>query len=346
MKSKALIPLIVGLAVGLIAVKYTIQMSSAKGSGPAADATLVVMAMRDIPSTAAITADMLMVTKTPKTPLLPDNAFEKAEDVLGRVALKSIPQGVPILPSMMAPEGTLPGLIVRVKEGYRAVAVKIDESTGVGYLVKPNDWVDVLAVMETTRLGKREMESQLILERVQVGAVGQLLNDSAEDGSGTSKHAKSVTLLVKVDDVPKLHLAQTRGKITLAMRGAEDTEMTSKTTGQSSAWSGLLATMWRSGQPRQQSVQLSMASPQAEPQPYTVAVVNASADSDLGKATQHVTYYDDTSMDVIGIERGSTPSRRYPRPNASTGRQTATHRGSYGQNENNMGNPKPSEESE
>ncbi|MCH9003242.1 MAG: hypothetical protein IIC02_11770 [Planctomycetes bacterium] len=36
------------------------------------------------------------------------------------------------------------------------------------------------------------------------------------------KPAKSATLLVRVEDAPKLHLAATRGKLTLTMRGEDD----------------------------------------------------------------------------------------------------------------------------
>ena len=44
-----------------------------------------------------------------------------------------------------------------------------------------------------------------------------------EDGKGRA--SKSVTLLVKNPDAPRLHLAQTRGKLTLALRSGDDNQI-------------------------------------------------------------------------------------------------------------------------
>ncbi len=206
MKSKALVPLVVGLVVGIIAIKYTMDTVNAAKGAKDTDLVPVVMARSDIPSTIQITPDQLIVTETPKTPLLAMDTVKSAEEIVNRVALKSIPQGVPITMSMIAPEGTLPGLIVRVKEGFRAVGVKITESSGVGYLIHPGDWVDVIVVMDVKRRSRSETISRVILQRVQVGAVGQLLNEKHTEDQG-NRVAQTVTLIVKEEDVPKLHLA-------------------------------------------------------------------------------------------------------------------------------------------
>lgn len=317
MKGKALVPLAVGLVVGLFAIKYTMDtVKRAKGSTDTATVAVIV-ARQDIPSTSAIKPEMLAIMETPRTPLLPTDVYTKAEDLLGRVAMKSIPQGVPILPSMIAPEGTLPGLLVRVKEGYRAVAVKIDESAGVGYLVKPNDWVDVLAVMEVKKFGRTETVSKLILERVQVAAVGQVLNDTPEEeGAGANKHASTVTLLVKVDDVPKLHLAQTRGRITLAMRGNDDltvrgtdeTDDEGENTqeakdGSQTGFGSVLTAMWGAAA-SQQASQPATQAPVEENHPVTVMVINSSA-SDKGQGdVRQIQFRDENSMETV--ESGAT----------------------------------------
>jgi pilus assembly protein CpaB len=327
MKSKAVIPLVFGLVVGVIAIKYTMDaVKRAQGASTESELIQVIVARQDIPSTAAITPDMLVVTQTPKTPLLPPDTYAKLEDLSGRVALKSIPQGAPVLPSMIAPKGTLPGLLVRVKDGYRAVAVKIDESSGVGYLVNPNDWVDVLAVMEVSKGRKTDTISKVVLERVQVGAVGQILNGGPEDsGSGNSNsHAKTVTLLVKVEDVPKLHLAQTRGRITLAMRGNDDTQIVGtesldEEAGDKPADSSLLAKLWKSATTRPvdaaepvEAVETTSVDDQSHT--HTVAVVNSTAAGDDGMAVKHITFLNDQSMEVVSTDAGMAPGPRYHRP--------------------------------
>lgn len=327
MKSKALIPLAVGLVVGIFAIKYTMDaMSQAKGAPTSV--VKVVMAQKDIPATVAITPDMLAVAETPRTPLLPQETYTELAQLEGRVALKSIPRGSPVLPSMIAPKGTMPGLTVRVKEGFRAVAVKIDESSGVGYLVHPGDWVDVLAVMETKKLGKVKTESKLILERVQVAAVGQALNEGHDEGA--NRNVQTVTLLVKVDDVSKLHLAQTRGRITLAMRGNDDTTITMQDDEEAGDDDEATAATPVETAP-------TPAEPEASPAPlaYTVTVINDTAAANNQSSAQHITFPNADSITPIDIERGDAVRRNSGLRNA--GEDGGTPAGAAGQNENEPG---------
>ncbi|NOX59540.1 MAG: Flp pilus assembly protein CpaB [Planctomycetes bacterium] len=331
MKSKALIPLVVGLVVGVIAIKYTMDTVNAANGAKDTNLISVVMARSDIPSTVQITPDVLIVTETVKTPLLAMDTVSSTEEIINRIALKSIPQGVPITMSMIAPEGTLPGLIVRVKEGFRAVGVKISESSGVGYLIHPGDWVDVIVVMDVKRRSRSETISRVILQRVQVGAVGQLLNQRHSEDNG-NRVAQTVTLIVKEEDVPKLHLAQSRGRITLAMRGAEDLAMNTpaETTGSevfgnddleadaqkknagpdNSALAAMFAAMnAKKNQPATATPQ-PVVEPVEQPEPKTVSVINSSADKDSQDAALHVTFRDENSMEVLEINEGDRPRTR------------------------------------
>jgi len=117
-------------------------------------------------------------------------------------------------------------MVGRIPPGYRAVSVKIEEVSGVAYQVQPGDWVDVIVVMDVDTGGgaKKETMAEVILQHVQVAAIGQGTGSEPEPAKGAHemKPAKSATLLVPEEEVPKLHLAGTRGKITLAMRGEDD----------------------------------------------------------------------------------------------------------------------------
>ncbi len=327
MKSRAIIPLAVGLLVGVVAIKYSLDLSKARGDTSDSDIMNVVVARKDIPATIELTAEMLVATKSPHTPLIPRNAFTDLKTLVGRVALKSIPQGVPILPSMIAPEGTEPGLIVRVKEGYRAVAVKIDESTGVGYLVKPGDWVDVLVVMDVKRTARARAEtiSRVILQRVQVGAVGQDLSDVNEESKNS--YAKTVTLIVEEEDVPKLHLAQTRGRITLAMRGQADSEITRPAEASESEVFADHSLSTIANQPRLgglvggllKAAMESKSSRPATPRTYVdrsreVLVVNGSTKDGNGSDAKRLTFQDEDSMQVVNVQGGNEPSQRSTPP--------------------------------
>ncbi len=228
MKSRAIIPLILGLVVGFFAIKMSVNaIHRAQGSSVPVEMVDAVVAGQDINASVRIAADMLLVRKTPKTPLLPPDSFTGIDPLIGRVTSKFIPQGMPLTAGMLAAEGTLPGIEERIEEGYRAVAVQIDESTGVAYLLRPGCFVDVIVVMDVQKPDrKKETISRVLLQRVRVGAVGQMLNQSSEESANA--RVRSVTLIVPEMDVPKLHLAQTKGRLTLAMRSEHDVLITDK----------------------------------------------------------------------------------------------------------------------
>jgi hypothetical protein len=107
----------------------------------------------------------------------------------------------------------------RIPDGYRAVSVKVDEASQVAGFLKPGCRVDVAAVMTVRRNRQTETISKVILQDVEVAAVGQSLQGE-EAGATVSR---SVTLLVRPSEVPKLHLASSKGKIQLAMRNQQET---------------------------------------------------------------------------------------------------------------------------
>jgi len=227
MKGKAIVPLVLGLVVGLVAVKFGVDaIKSAQGSGEAQRQITVVRAKLDIAAYQEVTPDLLESFTTTDPQFAPANErIEKIDDVVGRVTAKAIPARAPVLASMLAPEGTLPGMVGRIPPGFRAVSVKIDEVTSAGYQLAPGDWVDVIVVMDiaTGRGQAKETIAEVILQHIQVAAIGRGSPGEATANAPSGRPAKSATLLVPEADVPKLHLAQTRGKLTLAMRGEDDT---------------------------------------------------------------------------------------------------------------------------
>lgn len=223
MKGKALIPLVLGLCMGLLAVKFGMDtMKKAQGNTPVTEMRKVVRAKQDIDASLQLTPEMLELMETGDKAQPNDPDFAKPEDLADRVTEKYIPRGAVILASMLAEPGTPPGIPGRIEPGFRAVSVKIDEVSGVAFNVRPGAWVDVIVVMDVmdTATRKKQTIAEVVMEHIQVAAVG-MSAATAEAGS-KNKMARSATLLVPESEVPKLHLAATKGKITLAMRGEHD----------------------------------------------------------------------------------------------------------------------------
>ncbi len=219
MRSRAIIPLAVGLAVGVLAIKlFTDVLKKARGASTG-DTVQVVCANTDIGPTLEIKESMIEMTSVPRS-LAPKLVFTSKEEVVGRVAGMAIPRGMAVLPTLLAPKGTPAGMATRIRDGYRAVAVKVDEFAGVAGWIRPGSKVDVVAVMQTDATGaRRSTVSKVILDNIEVLAVGQDLGATGEVSAAVTK---SVTLLIRPEDVPKLHLAATKGTIKLAMRNQRD----------------------------------------------------------------------------------------------------------------------------
>lgn len=228
MNPKALIPLIVGLAIAGFAAKLGFdQLQKARAAGTQ---TVTLWAVtQDVPRGSPVLDQNLRPIDFPAK-LVPPGALLKKEQIIGRVPHTGVPANVPVLSSMLLPKGTEPG--VYVPEGYRAVAVKIDESSGVDNHLQPSCYVDVIGLFSVRKDGRSETIAKTILKKVQVAAVGQRLapvapetgdaNSKSKKSSRAAKPARAVTLLVKPEQVPTLHLAEQRGKIKLAMRGSAD----------------------------------------------------------------------------------------------------------------------------
>ena len=139
-----------------------------------------------------------------------------------------------------------------VPEGLRAVTIKVDDAIKESGFVLPNSRVDVLVSMAKER-SSQERISKVILQDVTVLAAGQ----TVELRDNKPVTITTVTLALHPSQAERLALAQTEGKLTLAMRNLRDTTIV-ETKG------GTAATL------------LSDAAP-AAPAPTSKATVKASA---------------------------------------------------------------------
>lgn len=223
MNPKALIPLVVGLGIAGLAAKLGLDYIK-KAEGKQAKMVQLWTPVADVPRGAAIVETMIKPLAFPSN-AIPAGALADKEKIVGRVPHTGAPAGLPILDSMLLPPGVQAG--VRVPPGLRAVAVKVDESSGVDYHLEPGSRVDVVGVFSVRKNNQRETIARTLLEDVEVAAVGARIAPSAPksaeapDGKSKSRESKpgAVTLLVKPEQVPTLHLAEQKGKIKLCLRG-------------------------------------------------------------------------------------------------------------------------------
>lgn len=226
MNAKSLIPLVVGLGIAGLAAKLGFDFIK-KAEGRQVELVTLWAPVQDIQRNVAIRESMLRPLPFPAK-VVPSGALSDLKQIVGRVPHTGAPAALPILDSMLLPPGASAG--VRVPPGLRAVAVKIDESSGVDNHLEPGCHVDVVGVFAVRREDRSETLARTILENVEVAAVGQRLapskpgleGEKASKSSARAKPARAVTLLVKPEQVPRLHLAEQKGKIKLAMRGSLD----------------------------------------------------------------------------------------------------------------------------
>jgi Flp pilus assembly protein CpaB len=313
MNRRAAIPLLAGLVIGLVAVKLVMDfVKKAQGSQQGQQKFTLIQAKQDIKAYEKIDPEMVQAVETTDSVLAPQaERMGSLETVVGRVAMKGIPQNAPILKSMLAPEGTPEGIEGRIPPGYRAVAVKIDEATSAGYNLQPGDWVDVIVVMdiETGTRGKKDTLAEVILQRVQIAAIGQGTNDQADAAGGKVKPAKSATILVKHEEAPKLHLAGTRGKITLVLRGSDDKNDDAPSTAYGNDIMNRLMGERVAAAP---SMPVMEPEPAPVPQPvaplpppHTVLVFRSIAEGNKPASTERVTFENAESWKLLEVGAGT-----------------------------------------
>jgi pilus assembly protein CpaB len=184
-------------------------------SGPAKDLVDFLVAAYDIPVGAKIEDRDLKVVKLPPEDLAAD-AFHAKGRAIGRGVVLPIAKGDFVLVYKLAAEGSGSVPSSLIPTGMRAVAVNVNEVTGVAGFVEPGTRVDVLATI--SRSGSNEPRNVTILQNVKVLAADQHLD------RGTGGPAHVVTLLALPEDAEKLALATQEGHIQLILRNPVDTK--------------------------------------------------------------------------------------------------------------------------
>lgn len=113
-----------------------------------------------------------------------------------------------------------------IQPGNRAVSVQasLGDERGAGtQLIRPGDYVDVLATLQSRADDK--LVSALLLQRVLVLAVGAVTDPQLMRASGGDAGGDQLTLSVKLEEAQLLALARERGKLSVMLRQPDDTRV-------------------------------------------------------------------------------------------------------------------------
>ena len=181
--------------------------------------THVVVAKEDVQIGTRLQPAMLQVVDWPSASPL-KNPLTSVEQATDRVVNMPLVKGEPISVAKLAAKGETGGLSAVLREGRRAVTVKVNEIVGVAGFALPGNYVDV---MVNTPDSRNNLVSKIVIERIQVLAVAQ----DVANLESKPKVVNAVTLEVTPAQAEKIDLARSVGSLSLVLRSQVDMESVS-----------------------------------------------------------------------------------------------------------------------
>jgi pilus assembly protein CpaB len=240
----------------------------------------VVVAARPLEIGVSLTKDDVKIVEWPeRSPL--DGAFAKIEEVEKRGLIDAVGTNEPITATKLAPLEAGAGLPPAIKQGMRALSVRVDDVVGVAGFVVPGTKVDVLVTVSRDAVAR----TRVVLSNVLVLTAGTRYDEALARQEGKAIPSSVVTLMVTPAEAERITLAQTEGQIMLALRNPLDTEATLTTGVNSTALldgpsTSASAPPVASSAPRRQTVRITPPPPVAAavpepPKRWTVEVIKA-----------------------------------------------------------------------
>lgn len=188
----------------------------------------LVVAKVDIPARTVIQPGQVLLKDVPSQGY-PQGGSSNIQSVIGSVSLVNLKSGDAVLDNVLErptdpaahPSGPDSNSLA-VPEGKRAVAIPIGLVSGVGYSVKPGDYVDVLVTMEVKDPAKNESQTitSLAAQDVLVLSVGESLSEEKNTGD-----SKSYTLAVTVPQAMAITQGSEKGSLRLLLRNPANKEI-------------------------------------------------------------------------------------------------------------------------
>ena len=214
---RALVMVIISIIIGLGAVVLASRWVDEKAT---VQSSKVVVAATDVDLGTPLSPQMLKIADWPSGSV-PAGAFSDIKALDTRVLKTSVSRGEPVLESKLAPLGATGGLSAVIKEGNRAMTVRVNDVVGVAGFALPGNYVDIVVntVDETAKTSDGNNSiSKIVLEHILVLAVAQEQNRDETK----PKVVNAVTLEVTPDQAEKLDLARSVGSLSLVLRNQID----------------------------------------------------------------------------------------------------------------------------
>jgi pilus assembly protein CpaB len=174
----------------------------------------VVVATRDLQIGTRLQPAMLETVSWPMAAPI-HSPLHKTEQAFDRVVNMPILRGEPIQETKLAAVGQQGGLSSVLKDGKRAVTVKVNEIVGVAGFALPGNFVDVMANIPDK---DNNPVSKIVLERIQVLAVAQ----DVASTENKPRVVSAVTLEVTPQEAEIIDLARSVGALSLVLRSQVD----------------------------------------------------------------------------------------------------------------------------
>jgi pilus assembly protein CpaB len=191
------------------------RMKSLEANKKPVSTRTIVVAAKPLRFGNEVTREHLREVPWPEASL-PAGSFAKADEILTggkRVALAAVEPNEPMLASKMTGPGQRATLSAMLRDGLKAVTVRVNDVDGVGGFVLPGDHVDVSL---TRQIDKGNATSEVVLQNVRVLAIDQTADERLEKPAVV----KAVTLEVDVIGAQKMSLAASVGSLSLILRKA------------------------------------------------------------------------------------------------------------------------------
>ncbi|MCA9264876.1 MAG: Flp pilus assembly protein CpaB [Planctomycetales bacterium] len=219
MRPKSMVLILIALGCGLIASIGISQVVDSKSQDdtPKVKTAKILVATIDVDMHEEVTAKQVSLEEWP-IDKIPEGALNDVEQLTDRQTRLRIFAGDPITNKKLLEPGVKGSLKSnQIPKGYRVISVKVSMATAVSYLIGPGDRVDILVYKKQ----RGRARTTTLMKNVTVFAVNSKISREVDE-EGQTIHAKTISMLVKPEDVEKLAHAEETGRIRLSLRRPDE----------------------------------------------------------------------------------------------------------------------------